>query len=83
LAIKRNKMLSLAEMWIDLETVIQNEVSQKEEKRILHNITYMWNLEKLNRLTYLQNRNRETDVEKKLMVTKEGTKGWDELRYLN
>ena len=76
-------MLSLAEMWIDLETVIQNEVSQKEEKRILHNITYMWNLEKLNRLTYLQNRNRETDVENKLMVTKEGTKGWDELRYSN
>ena len=30
LAIKRNKMLSPAEMWIDLETVIQNEVSQKE-----------------------------------------------------
>ena len=32
-AIKRNKTVSFAEMWIDLETVIQNEVSQKEKKR--------------------------------------------------
>ena len=36
--------MSFAEMWIDLETVIQNEVSQKET--ILNVNAYMWNLEK-------------------------------------
>ena len=30
-AIKRNKILSFAEMWIDLETVIQSEVNQKKK----------------------------------------------------
>ena len=32
LAIKRNKTMPFAEMWMDLETVIQSEVSQKEKK---------------------------------------------------
>ena len=37
---KRNKIGSLTEMWMDLETVIQSEVSQKEKikYRILTNI---------------------------------------------
>ena len=40
--IKRNETGSFVEMWMNLETVIQNE---DREKQILHNITYMWNLE--------------------------------------
>ena len=32
-AIKRNKIVPFAETWIDLETVIQSEVSQKEKNR--------------------------------------------------
>ena len=32
-------------MWINLDTVIQSEVSQKE-KQILYINAYMWNLEK-------------------------------------
>ena len=36
----------------------------------------MWNLEKWYRWTILQSRNRVTDVENKLMVTK-GAGGWD------
>ena len=32
-AIKRNKIGSFAEMWIDLESVIQSEVSQKEKNK--------------------------------------------------
>ena len=44
-AIKRNEAVLFAETWMDLETVIQREVSQKE-KQILYNIAYMWNLEK-------------------------------------
>ena len=35
-AIKRNKIVPFAEMWIDLKTVIQSEVSQKENNK--HNI---------------------------------------------
>ena len=31
--IKRNKIGSFVEMWIDLETVIQNEVSQTEKDK--------------------------------------------------
>ena len=69
--------MPFAEMWMDLETVIQSEVSQKE-KQILYNIAYMWNLEKWHRRTYLQSRNRDTDVENKRMGTK-GRVGWDEL----
>ena len=32
-AIKRNKMVPFAETWIDLESAIQSEVSQKEKKK--------------------------------------------------
>ena len=32
-AIKRNEIGSLVEMWTDLETVIQSEVSQKEKNK--------------------------------------------------
>ena len=32
-AIKRNKIVPFAEIWIDLETVIQGEVSQKEKNK--------------------------------------------------
>ena len=32
-AIKRNKIGSFVETWMDLETVIQSEVSQKEENK--------------------------------------------------
>ena len=32
-AIKRNGIVPFAEMWTDLETVIQSEVSQKEKNK--------------------------------------------------
>ena len=32
-AIKRNEIGSYVEMWMDLETVIQSEVSQKEKSK--------------------------------------------------
>ena len=32
-AIKRNETASFAEMWMDLETVTQSEVSQKEKNK--------------------------------------------------
>ena len=44
------------------------------ERRISYDIIYMWNLKKWYNWTYIQNRNRPTDIENKLMVTK-GEKG--------
>ena len=50
------------------------------ERQISYNIAYMWNLEKCYGWTYLQGRNRDTDVEKKkdktqLLDTKGGKRG--------
>ena len=42
----------------------------EREKQILCNITYMWNLEKWYRWTYLQSRNRDRDVENGDMATR-------------
>ena len=39
-AIKKNEIASFAETWIDLETVIQNEVSQKEKNKF-HVLTHI------------------------------------------
>ena len=42
----------------------------EREKQILYINAYMWNLEKWYRWTYLQSRNRDTDIENKHMDTK-------------
>ena len=39
----------------------------------------MWNLEICYKWTYLQSRNRDTDIENKCVDTKGGKAGWDEL----
>ena len=38
------------------------------ERQISYDIAYMWNLRRMCKLTYLQNRSRVTVVENKLMV---------------
>ena len=46
-AIKRNKIELFVVRWMDLETVIQSEVSQKEKNKyctLTH--IYIWNLKK-------------------------------------
>ena len=53
---KRNKRM-------DLESVIQSEVNQKEKNKYC-----MWSLEKWYRWSYLQSRNRDTDVENKCIL---------------
>ena len=42
---KRNETDLFVVRWMDLETVIQSEVSQKEKNKY-HILTHMWNLEK-------------------------------------
>ena len=63
-AIKKNEIMPFAARWMDLEIIILSQVSQT--KKISYDTTYMWNLKKM-----IQNRNRPTDIENKLMVTKE------------
>ena len=74
-AIKRNEIGSFVVTWMDPETVIQSEVSQKQKNKYRILIQYMWNLEKWYRWTSLQGRNRDTDVESKRMDTKGGNRG--------
>ena len=60
--------------------VCHTEWSKSErEKQVSYINAYMWNLEKWYRWTYLQSRNRDTDVEKKRMDTKGEEGMWDEL----
>ena len=47
------------------------------ERQVSYDITYMWNLKKWYKWTYLQNRNRLTDLENELIVTKRGRQGRD------
>ena len=63
-AIKKNEIMPFAATWIDLEIIILSEVSQTKTNIIWYHLYDMWNLKKL------QNRNRLTDIENKLMVTK-------------
>ena len=42
-AIRKNEILQFMTVWMDLEGIIHNEISQTE-KGILHDVTYMWNL---------------------------------------
>ena len=44
-AIKKNEIIPFAATWMDLETIIPSEVSQKEKgKYQIPNSAYMWNL---------------------------------------
>ena len=63
---------------MDLKTIIENEVKSEREKWILYINTYMWNLEKWYRWSWLKNRNRNIDIKSQCMDTK-GGEGGDEL----
>ena len=62
-AIKGNTFESVLKRWMNLESIIQSEVSQKEKDkyRILTHI-YIWNLERCYQRIYLQGSNGETDI---------------------
>ena len=45
-AIKRNKIELFVVRWMDLESVIPNEVKSEREKQIPYANTYIWNLKK-------------------------------------
>ena len=51
-AMKRNKIELFVVRWMDLESVIQTEVSQKE-KQILYANAYIWNLKKKKKMVVM------------------------------
>ena len=61
-AIKRDAFESLLMRWMNLEPIIQSEVSQKEKDKY-HILTHIQNLEKWYLKIYLQGSNGETDRE--------------------
>ena len=65
-AIKRNTFESVLMRSMNLEPIIQSEVSQKE-KEISYTNAYIWNLERWYQKIYLQSSNGETDIENRLM----------------
>ena len=50
-----------------LEPDIQSEVSQKEKRQISYIKLYIWKLEKWYWWTYFQGRNRDRDLENRLV----------------
>ena len=44
-AIKRNEIESFVEKWVDLETVIQSEVSQRQKNKY-HMLTHIYGIKK-------------------------------------
>ena len=60
---KRNN--AFAATWIDLKMIILSEVNQRE--RWIYDFIYMWNLKKKYKWANLQNRNKLTDLENKVI----------------
>ena len=54
--------------------------SKSYKGRQIYNIAYMWNLEKGYKWSYLQNRNRVTDIENKLKSYQVGEGVCNELK---
>ena len=80
-AIRRNKIVSFAETWMDLETVIQSEVRQKEKNKY-RILTHICGIQKNGTEEPICKAEIETEVENKRMDTKgwgEKGKGWDKL----
>ena len=66
---KRNAIMPFVATWVDLEIVILNEVNQKRERQMPHDITYMWNLKyDVNEHIYKTETDSQTD--KKFVVAK-------------
>ena len=65
--------MPFAATWMDLEIIILSEVSQTEKDKYM--ILLICGIQNRYKWTYLQNRNRVTGIEKKIMVTWGGKKG--------
>ena len=73
---KKNEIMLFAATWMDYHTKWRRS---DKEIQISYDITFMRNLKKWYKWTYLQNTNRLTDIENKLMVIKGDSGGGDKL----
>ena len=73
--ITKNEIMPFSATWMDLEIIILSEVGETEKDKY-HMISLYVDSKKRYKRTYLQNRNRLTDIENKLMVTK-GKRWWE------
>ena len=73
-------MVPFAETWMDLETVVRLNQSERE-KQISFVILLTYNVEsrKMVQIILLQHRSRDTDVENIWMLEGKGERGGDEL----
>ena len=72
-AIKKNKIMPFAATWMQVETLILSEVSQKE-RQIPYVITYIWNLIYGTNKAFYRKKNHGLGV--RLVVTKGEGVGW-------
>ena len=77
-AIKRNEIGSFVETWMDLETVIQSEVSQKEKNKYCI-LMHICRIQKNGIEDLICKAEVETDIENKCIDTKGERVGWEEL----
>ena len=68
LNIIKNEIMPFAAVWMDLDIIIRNEVSQKKTNTIWYHL-YMESKTR-HKWIYLWNRNRLTNIENRLVVTK-------------
>ena len=78
LSLKRSAFESILMRWVNLEPIIQSEVSQKEKKKILCINACIWNLERWYKWSYVQGHKGDMDVKNRLGLS--GRRGWDDLR---
>ena len=66
---KTNGIVPFAEMWMDPETVIQNEVSQKEKSKY-HVLMLICGIQKNGTDDFICKAETDTDIENKCVATK-------------
>ena len=69
-ATKKNKIMPFAATQTDFGDCYTKWRKSDRERQTSCNLIYIWNLKQWYKWTYLQNRNRVTDVENKLTITK-------------
>ena len=74
LAIKRNEIELFVVRWMDLESVIQSEVSQKEINKY-RMLRHIWNLKKMVLMNLVAGRNMNADAENGLEDMGSGGEG--------
>ena len=67
-AIKKSEIMPFAATWMQLETIILSEVSQRKIKTTQSHLCMESEIR--HKWTYLHNRNRVTDTENSLVVAK-------------